>query len=448
MGEATRALADWVYAKTWESTSVADQQSVLDSVVDTVGVALAGTREHVSILVREHVLSTFRPGTAQVWGTKHCLSQVGAALCNGTAAMSQEFDDRHIRHGHPSCVLVPALLSAAQAESLGGWQLLEGYVAGVGVFAAAGYLYGAHREPRLEPRGWHITAILGTIGAAAGVAKAIGLDAGQIATAMGIAASLTAGLSGNATSPTKSVHAGRAASSGIDAAMLARSGLTCADGALDGEHGAMMAFGHQPGAAVITGPDVIDELLAIAEQGSGGLIRKRFPTFGATHLAIEAALDVRSQLPVGAELAAIHVRLPPPRGGRVVSFTGKPTTPEEARHSFRYVVAAALARGELLPAHFARDALFDPATRAVWPLVAVSEDGAEGNYAEVTVQLAGGQRFAKRREFPPQMISGPVVDAKFLGCAGVIMDRTAAGELLTRLRGLADRADMTGLLRF
>ena len=137
-----------------------------------------------------------------------------------------------------------------------------------------------------------------------------------------------------------------------------------------------------------------------------------------------------------------------PRGGSVVSFRGEPATSSQARHSFRYVVSVAVAHGKLLPAYFDTKALFDPATRSVWPHVTVAEDGADGNYAQVTAQLADGRSFSERRDFPPQMISGPVVDAKFLACATVIMDDAAAHELLDRLRGLAHRADLTALLQF
>jgi len=78
-----------------------DQQSVFDSVVDTVGVALAGSREPACRLLGDYTRTTAAPGAAAVWGTADRLAPASAALLNGTAAMAQEFDDRHVRHGHP-----------------------------------------------------------------------------------------------------------------------------------------------------------------------------------------------------------------------------------------------------------------------------------------------------------------------------------------------------------
>jgi 2-methylcitrate dehydratase PrpD len=451
-GQITQALADWACRKTWDSAAPGQRASVIDSIVDTVGVALAGSVEPVSVLLGDYAVANGAPGTADIWGRPgRGLAAAAAAFANGAAAMSQEFDDRHVRYGHPSCVLVPALVAVAQSDHLDGRRVLEGYLAGVGIFAAVGCLYGAHREPRLEQRGWHITSVLGTAAAAAAVARALGLDHDQMASAIGIAVSMSSGISANVTSPVKAVHAGRAAHGGTDAALLARAGLTSAAGALEGEHGAMTAFGHHPGREVITNAADLDGLITIADEAPSGLIRKRFPAFGATHLAIEAALEVRQQLPPCAELASVRVQLPRARGGSAVSFRGEPRTPSEARHSFPYVVALALARGFLLPSFFTDGELFDERTRRVWETLSVdeaeSDPAAEGNYAKVTAQTRDGWTFSAVRVFPPRMMSGEVTDAKFRSCAGQVMDDPAARVLLEQLRGLGGLEQLDRLFR-
>ncbi len=449
-------LAGWAAKVAWPGVPPPDQASVLDSIVDTVGVALAGSREPVCRLLSDYTRTAAAPGAAAVWGTADRLAPAAAALLNGTAAMAQEFDDRHVRHGHPSCVLVPALAAVGEAERLGGVDLLEGYCAGVGIFAATGFIYGAHLEPRLEPRGWHITSVLGTVAAAAGVARALRFDAGQVATAMGIAASMSAGLSANVGSPTKAVHAGRAAAAGVDAALLARAGLACSDGAIDGTHGAMVAFGPRGDAPVIGTKADVEAALAIAAEATSGLIRKRFPSFGATHLSIDAALECRRRLPADARLVSARLRLPTPRGGSAVSFRGRPATPSQARHSFRYVVAVALARGTVLPRHFDQD-LFAPDIEAVWDLLSVDEAADEtpesspmdsAVFAEVTLRVEGGDEFRVRNDHPPRSISGAVVDEKFLGCAEEVLPRTQAEQLLADLRRLASLEELGSLFAF
>jgi 2-methylcitrate dehydratase PrpD len=265
---------------------------------------------------------------------------------------------------------------------------------------------------------------------------------------MNVAVSMAAGLSENATSPTKAVHAGRASAAGLEAALLTRSGLTSAPGAIDGAHGAMVAFGPRNGGH----PVEAKELTRIASNAGAGLIRKQFPTFGATHLSVEAALDVRAELAPGTGIASVTLTLPVPRGGSAVRFEGKPSTPSEARHSFPYVVALALARGLPLPRFFRPEELWDEATRRVWSVLTVEQGdedarsaGYRSDYAIVSVTTDDGDTHHARRDFPTHTISGPVVDDKFRMCSGEVTGTAQTEGLLTRLRRVAALPDLRGL---
>src|SRR5262245_43997885 len=144
-----------------------------------------------------------------------------AALINGTAAHALDYDDVALR-GHPSTVLVPAIL--AEAESLGatGAQIATAYVAGYEVWAEL-----AGRDPdQHHEKGWHPTGIFGPVGAAAACASLRGLDSGKTAHAIALGASHSSGLVANFGSMTKPYHAGRAAHSGVMAARLAAAGFT------------------------------------------------------------------------------------------------------------------------------------------------------------------------------------------------------------------------------
>ena len=85
-------------------------------------------------------------------------SAADAAWINGTAAHALDFDDVALR-GHPSAVLVPAILAEGQALNAGGERMLAAWVIGYETWAE---LCGREAD-RLHIKGWHPTAIPTTI---------------------------------------------------------------------------------------------------------------------------------------------------------------------------------------------------------------------------------------------------------------------------------------------
>src|SRR5579862_835375 len=156
---------------------------------DCFGVLIAGSRDpEVSLVDRElghasgAALASLIPSGAR-------RSAETAALVNGIAAHILDYDDVSL-DGHPSAVLVPAILAQAETSGSSGAEMLAAYIAGFEVWAEL-----LERQPiPLHRKGWHPSAVLGPIAAAAACAKLRGLDATQAATAMAIAASMSSGL--------------------------------------------------------------------------------------------------------------------------------------------------------------------------------------------------------------------------------------------------------------
>jgi 2-methylcitrate dehydratase PrpD len=123
---------------------------------------------------------------------------------------------------HPSAPLVAAALAAAETARSSGRALLDAYVVGFEIEARLGRAM----NPRHYQRGWHCTATLGTIGAAAAASRLLGLDATAAGHAFAIAASEASGLKENFGTMVKPLHAGLAARNGVLAALLARAGMT------------------------------------------------------------------------------------------------------------------------------------------------------------------------------------------------------------------------------
>ena len=94
--------------------------------------------------------------------------------------------------------------------------------------------------------GFHPTAVFGAMGAAAGVAAALGLDRRQTVDALGIAGSMASGIIEYLAEGawTKRMHAGWAAQSGLRAALMARSGFAGPRTVFEGTHGLFHGFAH------------------------------------------------------------------------------------------------------------------------------------------------------------------------------------------------------------
>ena len=126
-----------------------------------------------------------------------------AAWINGAAAHALDYDDVALR-GHPSAVLVPAILAEAESLKATGAQMATAYAAGYEVWADL-----QRRDPdQHHEKGWHPTGIFGAIGAAAACASLRGLDPETATQAIALGASQSAGLVSNFGTMTKPFHAG------------------------------------------------------------------------------------------------------------------------------------------------------------------------------------------------------------------------------------------------
>ena len=166
-------------------------------ILDTVGNALAAAPEEPVRIVRRVAEQQGGSGEAHIWGSVLRLPAASAALVNGTMAHALDFDDTHLPSVlHPSASVVPAVLAAAATAGASADRTLAAIAAGNEVtirLGTAGYDAEVGNSLFFE-KGLHATSICGTIGAAAACAVLFGGDAAVAAHAMGVAASMGAGL--------------------------------------------------------------------------------------------------------------------------------------------------------------------------------------------------------------------------------------------------------------
>src|SRR6201999_1308927 len=211
-----------------------------DLLIDVVGLCVTARNE-------DYVASSLQgcddDGPCTAIGHKRTLTAAGAAFVNGTAAHGEDFDDT-FEGGpvHAGAVVVPAVLAACERHHPDGAAALRGIVAGIEVLCRLSTVV----PKAVHKAGFHPTAVFGAMGAAAGVAAALGLDKKQTVDGLGIAGSMASGIIEYLAegSWTKRMHAGWAAQSGLRAALMARAGFSGPRTVFEGTHGLFHGFAH------------------------------------------------------------------------------------------------------------------------------------------------------------------------------------------------------------
>ena len=211
-----------------------------DLLIDVIGLCVTARNEN-------YVTSTLNAcdddGPCTAIGHKRRLSAAGAALVNGTAAHGEDFDDT-FEGGpvHAGAVIVPAVLAACERHNPDGKAALLGIAVGSEVMCRLSLV----APKAIHRAGFHPTAVLGAVAAAAGAAAALGCDKAQIVNALGISGSMASGIIEYLAegSWTKRMHAGWAAQSGLRAALLGRNGFVGPRTVFEGTHGLFYGFAH------------------------------------------------------------------------------------------------------------------------------------------------------------------------------------------------------------
>lgn len=419
----------------------------LRSVLDTLGVTLAGTAEPVVRIVAAELAGTAGPAT--LLGLGRATGAPEAALVNGTAAHAIDYDDVHSHvRGHPSACVLPAALATVEYAGSTGGGLLDAYLIGIEVACRVGTALG----PSHAAHGFHSTSTLGVLGAAAAAARALGLDRATTSAALGIAASSASGLRRNFGTMTKPLHAGNAARDGVVAALLARAGVGAANDVLasfvaafspgDGDPGAIRGFG-EPWAVV-----------------DPGMTIKKYPCCNRAHRAVDAVLDIVRALDVSAaDVAAVEVRMPAGQvdaAGHVGPLIHPvPHTGLEAKFSMPYVVAAAVVDRGLPIAAFTDDGVRRPEVRELLARVRPVNRADAGDHVEVVMTLRDGRtcgRIVRHARGDPRggaPLGRDELTAKYADCASLVLGPESVASsvgLLERLDSLADVRELTAAL--
>jgi 2-methylcitrate dehydratase PrpD len=418
--------------------------------IDTIGTLLAGRDEPVVKIAKAFVDQ--RQSSAQeasVLMTRTLASCADAALINGTAAHALDFDDVALG-GHPSTVLVPAVLAAGQFKQCSGSDALRAYLVGYEVWAE---LFSREKDA-YHLKGWHPTAVLGTVGAAAAVANLFQLNLMQCQNALALAASMASGLVANFGTMTKPLHAGRAAACGIDAVRMALLGLTAAPDALEHHAGYLAALSPFGNAERSQTASQIGKQFRILDYG---LSIKKYPTCYATHRVIDGLLDLKQQYKIDLnQIATIHAQIGKAQASMLRNHS--PQTGLEAKFSMEFAAACALTNGKVGLTELTNQVVGQKEIRELMQKVEISivdtvcpvepifsmHDRVQINFNNGATLDSGDIRFARGNAMLP--LKGNELETKFYDCSQGIgeSDRRRLFDQLSNLQALEHLNQMLG----
>ncbi|MCZ6532206.1 MAG: MmgE/PrpD family protein [SAR324 cluster bacterium] len=321
--------------------------------VDWCGVALGAYHEQAAESVRDMARDWGGSGAAPIL-LRGTTTPALSALVNGTMAHCLDFDDTHVGSlAHLSGPTWAVALALGAHEGLSGAECLTSFITG---FEVGGRLGNEGFGQALTERGFHSTGVIGKLAATATACAALGLDEGQILSALGLAATQASGLTGSFGTMSKPFHAGKSAMDGVLSAQLAAHGFQAAEGLLDGGDGSLANTMVQDGSVGF----------APLELSAGQeLLRNTFKPYAScllTHPAIDAARQLAPDINGGGvERLVLEIH---PLASQVA---GKPSpaTPLEGKFSLAYCVALGLRGYHATAEDFSAGRLADPAIAAL-----------------------------------------------------------------------------------
>jgi len=420
------AVGDFVRSMRTRTLDPALLDAAKQSFVDWFAVSIAALSDPAPSIVRAQMLRWGTQGRAvSLYGDR--LAAAPAALVNGTAAHSLDYDDVHLGTAyHASAPTLAAVLAVANDRGLDSHAVLAAFVAGFEVGTALG---DAGVGVALADRGWHPTGILGHFSATAAIAALLDLDTTQIADALGLAATQMAGLQASGGSMAKPFHVGKAAMNGILSAELALDGLQAERRLLDdADRGVLGCLFQKPTLAAFD-----------ALGSSWQLLRNSFKPYAAcqlTHAAFETSASLAEGFSAGGlnKVRAYVNPLAPKVASRL-----RPASPMEGKFSIPYCVALGLKGHRAAPNDFTPERMADAALLDLTDLVeVVPDERVERWQAKVELRYADGSTRDARIESvlgsTARPLAWPDLEAKFAASVEPALGADAKA-LLDVLRG-------------
>ena len=331
---ATEKIARFIVDTGYEDIPGDAVEKAKRTALDCLGASLAGVVEPVSQTITGYVTKLGGPPQASVFGAGLKVSVSDAALANGSIAHALDYDDCGVKIGHPSVLVLPALLSLGDHLGASGQDILTAYIVGLEVEGKLA-LHADFKlmQARLNHQTWY-----GSIGSAAASAKLLRLDVAKTRMALGLAGNFACGLSANHGSMAGAMAAGNACRNGVIAALMAQAGITANSNIIEAKNGfydTLVGPGHYDAERMADG---LGKPFYIESPGIG---LKKYPSCYHTHRALDGVFQLLGEHRLSDKnIAEVEVGTSE-RAMRVLAFS-EPATPYQAKFSMPYCIAAAV----------------------------------------------------------------------------------------------------------
>ncbi len=392
---------------------------------------------------------------ASVIGREYKTNASNAALMNCLLTRAMDYNDIYWEEdpSHPSD-LIGAALASGEVNGKNGKEVLEAIIINYELMLR--WCHAAH--PGVREIGWHHASLVQFVSPVV-AGKLYDLDLEQMVAAVGISSSsnFTLGgvVAGHLTNM-KNTAAPLASQAGVIAAMIAREGYSGPVEVFEGKEGVFEVI-----ESVEWRPEWV-----LKDLGKDFMITKcaykAFPTEALTHQPISAAMQVCQEHNLTAEDISEILVETTVRGADILSDPSKfkPKTKETADHSLPYVVAAAVADGNVLPSSFSDEKLKDP---RIWDLLGkikvVADPEIDAMFpgvkrARVTITNLAGESFTAQvdnaKGSPLNPMSDEEIISKFRANAGAVLSKEQQDKVIDltwRFDELEEISGYMGLLR-
>jgi 2-methylcitrate dehydratase len=413
-------------------------------IIDTLGCAIGGYDSEPARVAREMAATVTSKQPATILVGNGSSSPDLATFANGVMMRFLDFNDGYTskESGHPSDSIA-ATLSCTEVANAGGKRLITSTVLAYEIFCRI------CDAVDVKPNGFdHVT--IGCIASILGAAKALGLSQEQTTQAINLGVAPNLALYQTRigdVSMWKGCAYANASRNAVFATMLAQRGLTGPSPIFEGAGGYFTAVSHGP-----------FELEPFGGDGQPFKIMecriKRFPLGQYSQTVVQAALEVREQLPDVNDIAEIIAEINVSTLQTAVNIMAgdpekwRPANRETADHSMPYTAAVALMYGEVGQQHFddeylRNEALLDLVAKVK---VSVSEEAnrrvPEAMLCTVEVVTKSGQRYSSEVAYHKGHYKNPLTDTeveeKFRKLADGVIPQARTDALLQRLWKLED----------
>jgi 2-methylcitrate dehydratase PrpD len=450
----SRDFAKFVSECRYEDLTPEAAEAAKKSILDLLGVILAagGTVPAVRS-VMELVRAHGGKPECTVLGFGDKVPPIMAAFANGAMAHCLDFDDVAPDGNHASSTLIPAVLAAAEHQGgLSGKELITAVAIGQDIFLRM-------RRSLQQRMDWLTTTVLGVFSATAGVSYVLGLNADQVAHALGIASLGSCGtleMRFGTGSDLGELYAGFVAKNAVLSAMLAQKGVTGTQRVFEGQAGVMNVYfdGEYDRTKILDG---------LGTRFNGASMQyKPWPVCGIANTYVHATLELVRKHDLRAEdiveirpyVGDFQQRMSYPLDER-----RSPTCSMDARFSLPFCLGAAATYRDVKIEHFTEEGIRDPKVLAAAQKVVPVDDSSldwrgEMPNARVEIDTTTGQTFTGFGDGTPGSRDRPMdwndLARKFAACAEVGINpksSTVVSVAVDMAKSLEHMSDATEIVR-